>query len=105
MSSLPPIEGTISAQPLGNTIAGGISRGGCSRSISGPLRGTLPGDSSESAESSAIAELGSLISALGSLSAQAQSLPLSPPALPGLPQSQGYMPQATDYTQFSDDPN
>jgi hypothetical protein len=105
MSSLPSIEGTISSQPWGNTIAGTMPRGNCSGSIAAPITGTLPNDSSESPEYSAVAELGSLISGLGSLSAQAQSLPLSPPTLPGLPQSQGYQPQATDYMQLSDESN
>lgn len=105
MSSL-PIEGTLSAKPFAN-IAGSLS-GSLEAPKSGTLHGsvgqlgTLAGDASESPQSSAIAELGSLISSLGSLSAQAQSLPLSPPTLPGLPQG-GYKPQATDYTQFAED--
>ncbi len=59
--------------------------------------GSLRGDSSESPENAAMAEVNSLISSLGSLSNQAQSLPLTPPTLPGLPQSQGYQPQPLDY--------
>ncbi len=112
MSFLPSIDGTLSAKPFAQMRTGELSGtpesrrsgtvcGGSSGSISAPLSG----DSNESAESAAIAELGTLISSLGSLSAQAQSLPLSPPTLPGLPQSQGYQPQATDYTQFNDDSN
>ena len=100
MSSLPPIlEGTLSAKPFAGEVAGTLRAG------SGIARGSITGESAESPEASAIAELGSLISSLGTLSAQAQSLPLSPPSLPGLPQSQGYQPQTTDYTQFGDDSN
>ncbi len=108
MSSL-PIEGTISAKPFGNCASGSLNG-----SLEGPSRGTLrgnasqivgsPPDGTESAESSAIAELGTLLSSLGSLAAQAQTLPLSAPSLPGLPQS-GYQPKATDYMQLSDDSN
>ncbi len=104
MSSLPPIEGTISAPPFRKTICA-IPHGNASGSIAGPPSGTVSGDSGDSAENAAVAELAGLISALGSLSAQAQSLPLSPPSLPGLPQGQGYLPQTTDYTQFNDDSN
>ena len=124
MSSLPPIEGTLSARPFHveqsvlngepvdshdrGKIAGNAS-GGISESdgrqhhhhgvLYGPsLRnGTAASGSLESPESAAVAELG-LISALGSLSAQAQSLPLSPPTLPGLPQGQGIGPKPPDYT-------
>jgi hypothetical protein len=100
MSSVPPIlDGTISAKPFAAPITGGI------RGSTAPCQGTISGDSSESPEASAVAELGSLISSLGSLSAQAQSLPLSPPTLPSLPQNQGYRPQTTDYTQFGEDAN
>jgi hypothetical protein len=109
---LPSVEGTLSAKPFAHTIAGDLSAPRESRTsgtlcggVSGSISAPLSGDSNESAESAAIAELGTLISSLGSLSAQAQSLPLSPPTLPGLPQSQGYQPQATDYTQFNDDSN
>lgn len=112
MSFLPPVEGTLSAKPFANTIAGDLNAargprasGTVCRGGSGSISAPLSGDSNESAESAAIAELSTLISSLGSLSAQAQSLPLSPPTLPGLPQSQGYQPQATDYTQFNDDSN
>ncbi len=121
MSSLSSIhEGTISARPLhdeqkgriGGSHAGrmsgsgesgrsgmlhGCDRSGTLRGSSGTQGGSLRGDSSESAESSATAEVNALISSLGSLSNQAQSLPLIPPTLPGLPQSQGYQPQPVDY--------
>jgi hypothetical protein len=113
VSSL-PIDGSISAKPLGTTISGtvcgsheaprsGTIRGISSGSIGAPPSGSIEGDA-DSPESSAIAELSGLISSLGSLSAQAQSLPLSPPTLPGLPQG-SYQPQATDYMQLSEDSN
>jgi len=122
VSSLPPIEGTLVAKPFGNTIHGGLRgsqeppnsgtlRGSHEPHNSGTLRGstalhgTLTGDSNDSPESSAIAEIGGLISSLGSLSAQAQGLPLSAPSLPGLPQTQRYQPQTTDYAQLGDDSN
>ena len=98
MSSLQPIEGTLSAKPFAAMASGTLHGAPC------PRTGTISGESADSPESSAIAELGNLISSLGSLSSQAQSLPLSPPTLPGLPQG-GYRPQATDYTQLSDDSN
>lgn len=100
MSTLPPIEGNISVKPFTSTPAGRVSG-----AVSPPRSGSVSGDVGESAESSAVAELGNLISSLGSLSAQAQSQPLSAPTLPGLPQEQSYRPQATDYTQFNDDSN
>jgi len=94
MSSLPPIEGSVAAKPFAP--------------LSGTMRacqaGSVSGDTGDSPESAALAELNGLISSLGSLSAQAQNLPLSPPTLPGLPQG-GYRPQSTDYTQFVDDSN
>ncbi|MGA8098054.1 MAG: hypothetical protein WB810_05260 [Candidatus Cybelea sp.] len=99
MSTLPPIDGNISVKPFTSTLAGRVSG-----AVSPPRSGSVTGDSGESPESSAVAELGNLISSLGSLSAQAQSLPLSPPTLPAL-QDQSYRPQATDYTQFNDDSN
>jgi hypothetical protein len=111
VSFLPSIEGTISAKPFENPISGTLSgppespKTGTVRGSTGPFAGTIAGDSSESPENSAIAELGTLISSLSSLSAQAQSLPLSAPVLPALPQSQGYQPQPTDYTQFNDGSN
>jgi hypothetical protein len=95
MSSLPPIEGSVSAKPLiplSGTVRGAYQSG------------TVSGETGDSPENAALAELSGLISSLGSLSAQAQSLPLSPPTLPGLPQG-GYRPQSTDYTQFADDSN
>jgi hypothetical protein len=95
MSSLPPIEGTVSAQPYRVAAHGSVSG-----VVAPPSSGVISG---QSPESSAIAELGSLISSLGTLSAQAQSLPLSPPTLPGLTSGQNYRPQSTDYTQFVDD--
>ena len=98
MSSL-PIEGTISAKPFHHVH----------HAHHGQVRGTLPHRSGtisapldSSAQSAAVAELGTLISSLGSLSAQAQSLPLTPPSLPALPQG-GYKPQPTDYTQMIGD--
>lgn len=96
MSSLPPIEGSVAAKPF--APLSGTVRGACQA-------GTVSGDTGDSPESAALAELNGLISSLGSLSAQAQSLPLSPPTLPGLPQGQNYRPQTTDYTQFADDSN
>lgn len=106
MSSLTPIEGTLSAKPFGNTVTGGLS-GSLEAPIAGRLAGTgsIAGDMNESPEKSAIAELSGLISSLDSLSAQAQSLPLSPPSLPGAPSNQGYQPQTTDYLQLSEDSN
>jgi hypothetical protein len=104
-----PIEGTISAKPFGNVISGGLSgsleapNAGTLRGSAGRLAETLGGDSTDSPENSAIAELSTLISSLGSLSAQAQTLPLSPPTLPGAQQPPSYQPQATDYMQFSAD--
>lgn len=122
MSSLSSIhEGTISARPfhdehhgrLGGShdhrITGSGESGrsgrlhGCDKSgtlhgSSGTRGGSLRGDSGESPESSATAEVNSLISSLGSLPNQAQSLPLTAPTLPGLPQSQGYQAQPIDYT-------
>ena len=102
MSSLPSIEGTISAKPFGNTLCGAL--GGTLRAPGGES-GTLRGESPDSPESAAVAELNNLISSLGTLSSQAQSLPLSAPTLPSLPQNQSYRPQATDYTQLADDAN
>ena len=102
MSSLSSIEGTISAKPFGNTLCGGLN--GTLRAPNG-ASGTVRGESPDSPESAAVAELGNLISSLGTLSSQAQSLPLSPPTLPQLPQNQNYRPQATDYTQLADDSN
>jgi hypothetical protein len=121
MSSLSSIhEGTISARPLHGEHSGRIGGShdrrvtgsgegdrsgklhGCDKSgmlhgSGGTGGGSLHGDSRESLESSATAEVNALISSLGSLSNQAQSLPLTPPTLPGLPQSQGYQPQPLDY--------
>lgn len=99
MSSLPPIEGTVTARPCHPT------HGTVSASPNAPRSGTLraPCDRG-SVSGDAIANIGDLISSLGSLSAQAQNLPLTPPSLPGLPQ-QSYRPQATDYTQFVDESN
>jgi hypothetical protein len=121
MSSLSSIhEGTISARPFhdehsgriggsnGGRITGsgesgrsgtlhGCDRSGMLRGSSGSRGGSFHGDSRESPESSATAEINSLISSVGSLSNQAQSLPLIAPTLPGLPQSQGYQPQPIDY--------
>ena len=98
MSSL-PIEGTISAKPLAEAPRYGTIAGSPP-----PVTGRISGDSADSPQNAAVAELGTLLSSLNSLSAQAQNLPLSPPTLPGLPQG-GYQPQATDYTQFCDDAN
>jgi hypothetical protein len=104
VASFPPIfEGTLSAKPVHNTITGGAA--GSVRGSAPPQTGSVSGDASDSPETSAVAELGTLIAALGSLSAQAGNLPLSPPTLPGLPQGSGYRPQATDYAQFGDDSN
>jgi hypothetical protein len=108
--SIPPIEGTLAAKPFTNAMSGGLSGsllGAASGTLSGssPLKGSIAGDSSESPENSAVAELGGLISSLGSLSAQAQSLPLSVPTLPGSQQPPSYQPQATDYLQFAEDQN
>ena len=75
----------------------GCDRSGKLHGLGGGRGGSVRGDSSESPENAAMAEVNSLISSLGSLSNQAQSLPLSPPTLPGLPQSQGYQPQPLDY--------
>jgi hypothetical protein len=121
MSSISSInEGTISARPFHDEHSGriggshdrritgsgetgksgtlhGCDKSGTLRGSSGTRGGSLRGDSKESPESSATAEVNALISSLGSLSNQAQSLPLSPPTLPGLPQSQGYQPQPVDY--------
>jgi hypothetical protein len=121
MSSLSLIhEGTISAQPFHDQHSGriegshnrritgsgesgksgtlhGCEKGGKLHGSRGTGGGSLRGDSRESPESSAMAEVNALISSLGSLSNQAQSLPLIPPTLPGLPQSQGYQPQPLDY--------
>ena len=121
MSSVSSIhEGTISAKPFHDEQRGRIGGShdrrisgsgetgrsgtlhGCDRSgtlhgSSGNHGGSLRGDSRESPESSATAEVNALISSLGSLSNQAQSLPLSAPTLPGLPQSQGYQSQPLDY--------
>jgi len=97
MSSVTPIlEGRVAAKPL--SPQSGTVRASCQNE-------TVSGDTPDSPETVAAAELNGLISSLGSLSAQAQSLPLSPPTLPGLPQGQSYRPQATDYTQFADDSN
>jgi hypothetical protein len=95
MSSLPPIDGTLAGRGFGNGLSGGIAG-------SPPLTGSLAGNSNESAENSAVAELGGLISSLGTLSAQAQSLPLSVPTLPGAQQPPSYMPQSTDYLGFAE---
>lgn len=108
MSSL-PIEGTISARPHPVHHHEHVRHHGQIRGTP-PLRsgtisagsGTISADPNDSAESSAVAELGTLLSSVGSLSAQAQGLPLTPPSLPGLPQG-GYKPQATDYTQIIGD--
>ena len=97
MSSL-PIEGTISAVPFPEAVRHGTIAG------SPPVAGRISGDSTDSPQNSARAELGTLLSSLSSLSAQAQNLPLSPPSLPGLPQG-SYQPASTDYTQFCDDAN
>ena len=121
MSSLSSIhEGTISARPFHDEQRGriggshdhritgsgengrsgtlhGCDKGGTLRGSSGSRGGSLRGESGESPESAATAEVNALISSLGSLSNQAQSLPLTPPTLPGLPQSQGYQPQPVDY--------
>ncbi len=75
----------------------GCDKSGMLQGSRGSRGGSLHGDSSESPENAAMAEVNGLISSLGSLSSQAQSLPLSPPTLPGLPQSQGYQPQPVDY--------
>jgi hypothetical protein len=101
-----PIEGSLSIKPLTN-IAGSLSsseppESGVLRSGVGQLVGPSAGETSDSPESSAIAELSGLISSLGSLSAQAQVLPLTPPTLPGLPQG-GYQAAPTDYMQFAQD--
>jgi hypothetical protein len=124
MSTLPPIEGTISAKPFTSALAGRVNgsvspprsgsvngsvspprSGSVNGCVSPPRSGSVIGDSGESPQTSAVAEIGNLITSLGSLSAQAQSLPLSAPTLPGLPQNQSYRSQATDYTQFNDDSN
>jgi hypothetical protein len=121
MSSLSSIhEGTIAAKPFHDGHSGRIGGShdhritgsgesgrsgmlhGCDRSgmlhgSSGTRGGSLRGDSKESPESSATAEVNALISSLGSLSNQAQSLPLTAPTLPSLPQSQGYQAQPIDY--------
>ncbi|HLY02386.1 MAG TPA: hypothetical protein VKR56_07795 [Candidatus Cybelea sp.] len=120
MSSLSSIhEGTISARPLHSEQRGrldgrehrvtgsheieksgmlhGCDKGGMLHGSSGSHGRSLRGESSESPEKAAMAEVNGLISSLGSLSNQAQSLPLSPPTLPGLPQNQGYQPQPLDY--------
>jgi len=98
VASLSPIEGTV-AQPLTNLVRGTV--GGAA-----PIAaGTACGESGESLQNSAMAELSGLISNVGSLSAQAQSLPLSVPTLPGAQQPPSYQPQATDYMQFSEDSN
>lgn len=120
MSSISSVhEGTISARPFhdehgriggshdrrvtgsGESCKSGVLHGcdksGMLRGSSGNRGGSLHGESSESPESAAMAEVSALISSLGSLSGQAQSLPLSPPTLPGLPQSQGYQPQPLSY--------
>jgi len=103
VSSLSSIEGTIFAKPFAGAIASGLKEA----PVSAVARasGSIAGEVGESAQSSAVAELGNLVSSIGSLSAQAQGLPLTPPTLPGLPQNPSYQPQATDYTQFSDDSN
>ncbi|MGC9991705.1 MAG: hypothetical protein ABSD52_04795 [Candidatus Cybelea sp.] len=75
----------------------GCDKSGKLHGSSGGRGGSLRGDSSESPENAAMAEVNALISSLGSLSNQAQSLPLTPPTLPGLPQSQGYQSQPLDY--------
>lgn len=99
MSSL-PIEGTISAKPFHHVHH---AHHGHVRGIPPHRSGTISAPINSSAESAAVAELGTLIQSLGSLSAQAQSLPpLTPPSLPGLPQG-GYKPQPTDYTQLIGD--
>lgn len=101
MSSL-PIEGTISAKPHHVQHHEHVRHHGQIRGTP-PLRsGTISADADGSAESAAVAELGTLLSSVGSLSAQAQGLPLTPPSLPGLPQG-GYKPQPTDYTQIIGD--
>ena len=101
MSSL-PVEGTISARPHHVHHHEHLRHHGQVRGTP-PLRsGTISADANDSAETAAVAELGTLLSSVGSLSAQAQGLPLTPPSLPGLPQG-GYKPQATDYTQIIGD--
>jgi len=117
VSSLHPIEGTISGKPYHTPPTGHLHgpREAQHGTIHGPRearhgtlhgsavpRGILEPGAPESPESAAVAELGGLIASLGSLSSQAQSLPLSPPTLPSLPQG-GYQPQSTDYTQFTGD--
>ncbi|MBV9718005.1 MAG: hypothetical protein JOZ77_01690 [Candidatus Eremiobacteraeota bacterium] len=119
MSSF-PIEGTITGTPFTDPTSGtvrgsrlpdsgtvhgsdnGRVHGSESGRVHGSSSGTLAGETAESPQSEAIAELSTLISSLSSLATQAQGLPLSPPSLPGLPQS-GYQPQSTDYTQFAGD--
>jgi hypothetical protein len=121
MSSLSSIrEGTISAKPFHDEHSGriggshdhritgsgesgrsgslhGCDKSGMLRGSTGTRGGALRGESRESPESSATAEVNALISSLGSLSNQAQSLPLMAPTLPSLPQGQGYQPQPIDY--------
>jgi hypothetical protein len=110
VSSIHPIEGTISAPVSRSEDSGRISRPvehhhhhhGALRGA--PPPGELEPGAPETPESAAIAELNGLIATLSSLSSQAQSLPMQPPAFQGLPQG-GYKPQRTDYTQFSDSSN
>jgi len=108
VSFLPPIDGTLAARGFENglsgTIAGSLEapQSGTLSGLNAPLTGSLAGNSSESAENSAVAELSGLISSLGALSAQAGSLPLSPPTLPGAQQPPSYMPQSTDYLGFAE---
>lgn len=101
MSSL-PIEGSISAKPHQVHHHEHVHHHGHVRGTQPPRSGTISGDANDSAESAAVAEMGTLLSSLGSLSSQAQGLPLTPPSLPGLPQG-GYKPQPTDYTQMIGD--
>lgn len=75
----------------------GCDKSGTLHGSGGSRGGSLRGDSSESPENAAMAEVNALISSLGSLSSQAQSLPLSAPTLPSLPQSQGYQSQPLNY--------
>ena len=96
--ALPPIEGTV-VQPLTKLVSGTVA--GSAPAVAG----TVAGESGESLQNSASAELNGLISNLGSLSAQAQSTPLTPPTLPGAQQPPSYQPGFTDYMQFSEDSN
>ena len=89
-------SGTLHGCDKSGTLHG-CDKSGMLHGSRGSRGGALRGESSESPENAAMAEVNALISSLGSLSSQAQSLPLSPPTLPGLPQSQGYQPQPLDY--------